>query len=125
MNHRCKAGLGALLLGAALLAGCAGTPEFRTLDARVVSETPLAVGPDAELRVSLEGEGGVIAETRQQRLGSPPIPVRLSYDARALDGAALHAEIREAGRLRYRQLEPQPVAPGISEPITLTLESVD
>ncbi|WP_431024624.1 hypothetical protein [Halomonas sp. H5] len=127
MNHRRKVGLAALLLGMALLAGCAGTPEFRTLEARVVGETPLAVGPDAELRVSLEGEKGVIAETRQRRLGDGPIPVQLSYDARALaqDEAALHAEIREAGRLRYRQAEPRPIAPGMAEPVTLTLESLD
>ncbi len=128
MNHRRKARLAALLLGAALLAGCAGTPEFRTLEARVVGVAPLTVGPDAELRVSLEREdGGVIAETRQRRLGGGPIPVRLSYDARSLDQgeAALHAEIREAGRLRYRQAEPRPIAPGMAEPVTLRLESLD
>ncbi|MDC8804510.1 YbaY family lipoprotein [Halomonas pacifica] len=128
MTLRRKAGLAALLLGAALLAGCAGTPEFRTLEARVVSQTPLSLGPEAELRVSLEREdGGVIAETRQRRLGDAPIPVRLSYDARSLaqGDTALHAEIREAGRLRYRQTEPRPFAPGMGEPVTLTLESLD
>lgn len=128
MTLRPTAGLAALLLGMALLAGCAGTPEFRTLEARVVSQTPLRLGPEAELRVSLEREdGGVIAETRQRRLGDAPIPVRLSYDARSLaqGDAALHAEIREAGRLRYRQTEPRPFAPGMGEPVTLTLESLD
>ena len=46
--------IAALCLAVALLAACAGRPDFATLDTRVVPEAPLEAGDDAALRVALE-----------------------------------------------------------------------
>ncbi len=104
----------ALLALLAALGGCALTPRFANLEARISADAPLDLPRNAELAVTLrEGSasGGVIAEGNYTRLGRGPIPVVLRYDANAVTAGRdylLRAEIRAEGRLLYAS--PEPVA---------------
>ncbi|MCE3027068.1 YbaY family lipoprotein [Salinicola sp. DM10] len=103
----------AVLLAVALLAGCAGGPQFETLAARVVSENPVTLPADATLEVQLEDvtHGDVVASSRYEQLGQLPLPVTLQYlpDAIARDDIyQLSAQIRSHGRIIY--LSQKPVA---------------
>ncbi|APX94652.1 hypothetical protein BWR19_17950 [Halomonas sp. 1513] len=98
----------------ALLAACAGRPDFATLDTRVIPDTPLEASGDAELRVALESleadgsRGELIAETTSSRVSDTPMDISLQFDARALESGrdyALIAEIREDARVTHRNSE--------------------
>ncbi|MDR5907552.1 YbaY family lipoprotein [Franzmannia qiaohouensis] len=106
--------IAALCLAVALLAACAGRPDFATLDTRVVPAAPLEAGDDAALRVALESldadgaRGELIAETTSSRVSDAPMDISLQFDGRALDAErdyALIAEIREGGRVTHRNSE--------------------
>jgi len=109
-----------LATGAVLLAltACALTPRFANLEARIVSDRPLALPRNAELTVTLrttDAKAGTVAEATYTRLGSGPIPVVLRYDDNAIEGGqryVLSAAIRADGRLLYTSPRPVPVLTG-------------
>lgn len=108
---------GILLLA---LAACALTPNFANLEARIVSDQPLALPRNAELTVTLrdaDAKSATVAEATYTRLGSGPIPVVLRYDDNAIEGGrryVLTAAIRTDGRLIYTSPKPVPVLTGDS-----------
>ncbi|WP_163648206.1 YbaY family lipoprotein [Modicisalibacter sp. 'Wilcox'] len=109
-----------LATGAVLLAltACALTPRFANLEARIVSDQPLALPRNAELTVTLREAGAkaaTVAEATYTRLGGGPIPVVLRYDDNAIEGGrryVLSAAIRADGRLLYTSPKPVPVLTG-------------
>lgn len=114
-------GIGALLA----LAGCAGTPDFAELEARV--EPPVGVEPaeNAELRVQLRDAEGTLAETRSTPSGSGPWPVTLRFDRRTLEAARsprLSAELRQQGSLTHVTSEPVAVPDSGAGPVSLPLD---
>jgi putative lipoprotein len=120
-----------LLIG---LGACASGPSFSTLEARVVSEAPLDLPPDAELSVQLENisqaGANLVAEARYVRLGDSPIPVMVHYDAGAIDEGdayVLRADIRADNRLLYTTTDPVPVLTGEAPDnnVTLPVERAD
>lgn len=115
--HPLRSGLIALLMIATLLSACASGPRFATLNARVVSQEPVELSDDAELRVQLEDmtEGALIAVTTYTRLGSSPFDVSLRYDVNAIDDDhdyALRAQLRSDGRTTHIDTEPVAVLDG-------------
>lgn len=111
-----------LCVAVTLLAGCAGRPDFTTLDTRVVPDSPLEAGTNAELRVALESlgtdgsRGELIAQTTFSQVSDTPMDVSLQYDARAVEASrdyALIAEIRDDGRVTHRNRD-QVAVPGAS-----------
>ncbi|MCG7601564.1 YbaY family lipoprotein [Halomonas sp. McH1-25] len=126
-----------LTLAFALMAGlgaCASGPNFANLEARVVSDEPLDLPPDAELSVRLtdmsQTGANLIAEASYVRLGNGPIPVMLRYDAEAIDEGdtyVLRADIRTDDRLLYTTTDPVPVLTGDApdNDVTLAVERVE
>ncbi|WP_157956802.1 YbaY family lipoprotein [Salinicola aestuarinus] len=110
---------------ALLIAGCASGPQFETLSARVVSESPAPLAPDATLEVQLENAstGDVLASSRVEHLGAFPLPVTLRYAPQSIrsdDLYQLDAQIRRDGRIVY--LSPEPLAVfGADAPETLDI----
>ncbi|GHB06291.1 YbaY family lipoprotein [Modicisalibacter luteus] len=127
----------ALTLAFALMAGlgaCASGPNFSTLEARVVSDVPLDLPPDAELSVRLENVSqagaNLVAEASYVRLGDGPIPVMVHYDAGAIDendAYVLRADIRADDRLLYTTTDPVPVLTGDAPDsnVSLRVEHID
>ncbi len=96
------------------MAGCAGGPQFETLSARVVTDTPQPLPADATLEVQLENTstGDVLASSRVERLGDFPLPVTLQYAPEAIvadDLYRLDAQIRSGNRIVYLSPEALPV----------------
>ncbi|AMC99133.1 YbaY family lipoprotein [Halomonas chromatireducens] len=118
-----KLALGLLML--LVLAGCAGTPQFTELQARVIPPDPLTLTDDAELNVRLSDADGTLAETTLTHLGTPPWPVALRHDSQALDEASspqLSAELRQGGELTHATSEPVLLEERTrDEPVTLPL----
>ncbi|MBZ5876267.1 YbaY family lipoprotein [Chromohalobacter israelensis] len=104
LSHRLRTALcGAFLAG---LVGCASGPDFQTLDARVVFDTPPALSPAATLEVALKdsADDTTLAESRYPRIDTEATEVALRYDASAIDAAhryTLQAEVRDQGRITY------------------------
>ncbi|SDM80439.1 Uncharacterized lipoprotein YbaY [Franzmannia pantelleriensis] len=106
--------IAAICLCTALLAACAGRPDFATLETRVVPDSALETGDSATLRVALESleadgaRGELIAETTSSQVSDTPMDVSLQFDARAIEterNYALIAEIRDDGRITHRNSE--------------------
>ena len=92
-----------------VLVGCAGTPQFTDLQARVVPPEPLTLTDDAELNERLSDADGTLAETTLTHLDTPPWAVALRHDSRALEDARspqLSAELRQRGELTHATSEP-------------------
>lgn len=114
------------LLVMLVLAGCAGTPQFAELQARVVSPEPLTLGDDAELSVRLSDADGTLAETTLTHLDTPPWAVALRHDSQALQDSRspqLSAELRQGGELTHATSEPVLLEDRTpDEPVTLPLD---
>lgn len=116
------------------LSACASGPRLATLEAQVISDSRLALPPDAELSVQLENASQVganlVAEANYVRLGDGPIPVMLRYDAEAIDQGdiyVLRADIRSGGRLLYTTPDAVPVLTGDAPDsnVSIAIERVD
>ncbi|MGQ4878270.1 YbaY family lipoprotein [Billgrantia sp. LNSP4103-1] len=116
--------LGIGMLGLLVLAGCAGTPEFTELNARVEPPAGLQPSADAELQVQLRDADGPLAETRATPSGSGPWPVTLRIDQRTLETARspqLSAELRQQGTLTHASPEPVAMPTEEGSPVSLPL----
>ncbi|MCE9662888.1 YbaY family lipoprotein [Halomonas sp. M5N1S17] len=114
------------LLVMLVLAGCAGTPQFTELQARVIPPDPLTLSDDAELNVRLSDADGTLAETTLTHLGTPPWAVSLRHDSQALEDSRsprLSAELRQRGELTHATSEPVLLEESHpDEPVTLSLD---
>lgn len=114
------------LLVMLVLAGCAGTPQFTELQARVIPPEPLTLSDDAELNVRLSDADGTLAETTLTHLDAPPWAASLRYDSQALEGSRaprLSAELRQRGELTHATSEPVLLEESRpDEPVTLPLD---
>ena len=113
------------LLVMLVLVGCAGTPEFSELQARVIPPDPLTLTDDTELNVRLSDDAGTLAETTLTHLGTLPWTMALRHDSQALEDARspqLSAELRQGGKLTHATSEPVLLEDRTpDEPVTLPL----